>query len=315
MQSPMLEYAFFEGNIVPFSEAKVSIGTHALQYGTGAFAGIRGYLDADGETINIFRLREHTARLLRSAKLLRAELPFDRDSLAETIVELAERNAPTGDVYFRPFVYKPAIELTPRLRGLGDELAIYMLAMGEYLDTTEGVRAIVSSWKRVADNAIPSRGKLTGSYVNSAFAKDEAQEKGGDEALLLNEQGKVAEGSGCNFFMVRDGVLTTPPISADILEGITRRTFMKLAEDEGIAIEQREIDRSELYIADEAFFCGTGVQISPIVAIDGRSIGSGKPGEISTTLRDLFFDVVRGKSSRYADWLTPVRRAVSAAAD
>lgn len=315
MQSPMLEYAFFEGNIVPFSEAKVSIGTHALQYGTGAFAGIRGYLDADGETINIFRLREHTARLLRSAKLLRAELPFDRDSLAETIVELAERNAPTGDVYFRPFVYKPAIELTPRLRGLGDELAIYMLAMGEYLDTTEGVRAIVSSWKRVADNAIPSRGKLTGSYVNSAFAKDEAQEKGGDEALLLNEQGKVAEGSGCNFFMVRDGVLTTPPISADILEGITRRTFMKLAEDEGIAIEQREIDRSELYIADEAFFCGTGVQISPIVAIDGRPIGSGKPGDISTTLRDLFFDVVRGKSSRYADWLTPVRRAVSAAAD
>lgn len=315
MQSPMLEYAFFEGNIVPFSEAKVSIGTHALQYGTGAFAGIRGYLDADGETINIFRLREHTARLLRSAKLLRAELPFDRGSLVETIVELAERNAPTGDVYFRPFVYKPAIELTPRLRGLGDELAIYMLSMGEYLDTTEGVRAIVSSWKRVADNAIPSRGKLTGSYVNSAFAKDEAQEKGGDEALLLNEQGKVAEGSGCNFFMVRDGVLTTPPISADILEGITRRTFMKLAEDEGIAIEQREIDRSELYIADEAFFCGTGVQISPIVAIDGRPIGSGKPGEISTTLRDLFFDVVRGKSSRYADWLTPVRRAVSAAAD
>lgn len=315
MQSPILEYAFFEGNIVPFSEAKVSIGTHALQYGTGAFAGIRGYLDADGETINIFRLREHTARLLRSAKLLRAELPFDRDSLVETIVELAERNAPTGDVYFRPFVYKPAIELTPRLRGLGDELAIYMLSMGEYLDTTEGVRAIVSSWKRVADNAIPSRGKLTGSYVNSAFAKDEAQEKGGDEALLLNEQGKVAEGSGCNFFMVRDGVLTTPPISADILEGITRRTFMKLAEDEGIAIEQREIDRSELYIADEAFFCGTGVQISPIVAIDGRPIGSGKPGEISTTLRDLFFDVVRGKSSRYADWLTPVRRAVSAAAD
>ncbi len=315
MQSPTLNYAFFEGNMVPFSEAKISIGTHALQYGTGAFAGIRGYLDADGETINIFRLPDHAARLLRSAKLLRAELPFDRESLAETIVALAERNAPTTDVYFRPFVYKPAVELTPRLRGLGDELAIYMLPMGEYLDTTAGVRAIVSSWKRVADNAIPSRGKLTGSYVNSAFAKDEAQEKGGDEALLLNEQGKVAEGSGCNFFMVRDGVLTTPPISADILEGITRRTFMRLAEDEGIAIEQREIDRSELYIADEAFFCGTGVQISPIISVDGRPIGNGTPGEVSMRLRDLFFDVVRGKSNRYADWLTPVRRAVSAAAD
>ncbi|MGI8643033.1 MAG: branched-chain amino acid transaminase, partial [Thermomicrobiales bacterium] len=282
---------------------------------TGAFAGIRGYLDADGETINIFRLPDHAARLLRSAKLLRAELPFDRDSLAETIVALAERNAPRSDVYFRPFVYKPAVELTPRLRGLGDELAIYMLSMGEYLDTTEGVRAIVSSWQRIADNAIPSRGKLTGSYVNSAFAKDEAQEKGGDEALLLNEQGKVAEGSGCNFFMVRDGVLTTPPISADILEGITRRTFMQLANDEGIAVEQREIDRSELYVADEAFFCGTGVQISPIIAIDGRPIGNGKPGAISARLRELFFDVVRGKSDRYAEWLTHVRRAVPAAAD
>ena len=315
MNSPMLEYAFFEGNIVPLAEAKVSIATNSLQYGTGAFAGIRGYLDADGETLNIFRLPDHAARLLRSARLLRAELPFDRESLAQTIVTLAERNAPTTDVYFRPFVYKPGLDLTPQLRGMGDELAIYMLAMGDYLDTTAGVRAIVSSWKRVADNAIPSRGKLTGSYVNSAFAKDEAQEKGGDEALLLNEQGKVAEGSGCNVFMVRDGVLTTPPISADILEGITRRTFMRLAEDDGMVIEQREIDRSELYIADEAFFCGTGVQISPIIAIDGRPIGNGEPGEVSSRLRQLFFDVVRGKTDRYREWLTPVRGPVAAAAD
>jgi branched-chain amino acid aminotransferase len=315
MKSSMLEYAFFEGEIVPFADAKISIGTHALQYGTGAFAGIRGYVAADGETINIVRLPDHAARLLRSARLLRAELPFDRDSLARTIVSLVERNAPSSDVYIRPFIYKPAVELTPRLRGLGDELAIYMLPMGDYLDTTAGVRAIISSWKRVADNAIPSRGKLTGAYVNSAFAKDEAQEKGGDEALLLNEQGKVAEGSGCNFFMVRDGVLITPPISSDILEGITRRTFMQFAEDEGIPLEQREIDRSELYIADEAFFCGTGVQISPIVSIDGRPISDGKPGEITLRLRDIFFDMVRGKSERYAHWLTPVRRAVSAAAD
>lgn len=314
MKSPMLEYAFFEGEIVPFVDAKISIGTHALQYGTGAFAGIRGYLDADGETINIVRLPDHAARLLRSARLLRAELPFDRDSLVRTIISLVERNAPSGDVYIRPFIYKPAVELTPRLRGVGDELAIYMLPMGDYLDTTTGVRAIVSSWKRVADNAIPSRGKLTGAYVNSAFAKDEAQEKGGDEALLLNEQGKVAEGSGCNFFMVRDGVLTTPPISSDILEGITRRSFLRFAEDEGIPVEQREIDRSELYIADEAFFCGTGVQVAPIIAIDGRPIGGGRPGTITMRLRDIFFDVVRGKSERYADWLTPVRRAVPASA-
>ncbi len=312
---PMLSHAFFEGQIVPFGEAKVSIGTNTLQYGTGAFAGIRGYLDADGETVNIFRLPDHSARLLRSAKLLRAELPFDRDSLAATIVALAERNAPTGDIYIRPFVYKPGFDLTPKLRGMGDELAIYMLQMGDYLDTSKGVRAVVSSWKRIADNAIPSRGKFTGAYVNSAFAKDEAEEKGGEEALLLNEQGKVAEGSGCNVFIVRDGVLTTPPISADILEGITRRSFIRFAVDAGIPVEQREIDRSEVYLADEAFFCGTGVQVSPIIAIDGRPIGEGVMGPITSRLRDIFFDTVRGRNDRYAEWLTPVRQAVPVAAD
>ena len=166
-KSPMLEYAFFEGEIIPFSDAKVSVGTHALQYGTGAFAGIRGYLDADGETINIFRLKDHATRLLNSAKLLRAELPYDRDRVADIIVELMERNAPSGDVYVRPFVYKASVTLTPRLRGMRDELTIYMLSLGDYLDTSGGVRAIVSSWARIPDNAIPSRGKLSGAYILS----------------------------------------------------------------------------------------------------------------------------------------------------
>jgi branched-chain amino acid aminotransferase len=313
--SSMLPYAFFEGRVVPFEDAKVSIGTHALQYGTGAFAGIRGYLDADGETINIFRLPDHAARLLRSAKLLRAELPFDRERLAATIVDLVERNAPSGDVYIRPFVYKSTVTLTPRLRGLADELAIYMLPLGDYMDTEGGVRAGVSSWVRIADNAIPSRGKLTGAYVNSAFAKDEAEEKGADEAILLNAAGKVAEGSGCNLFVVRDGVLVTPPISADILEGITRRSFLGFADDLGIPSEQREIDRSELYVCDEAFFCGTGMQIAPIAAIDGRPVGDGGTGPVTARLRDVFFDVVRGRSDRYAHLITPVRRAVAAPAD
>ncbi len=313
--SPMLEYAFFEGRIVPFAEAKISVGTHAVQYGTGAFAGIRGYLDADGETINIFRLPDHTARLLNSAKLLRAELPFDRDSLAQTIVSLVERNAPTGDVYIRPFVYKASVQLTPRLRGMDDELAIYMLSLGDYLDTSRGIKAVVASWVRVPDNAIPGRGKLSGAYVNSALAKDEAEEKGGDEAIMLNTAGKVSEGSGCNLFIVRDGVLTTTPITGDILEGITRRSFLRFAADEGIPTAQRDIDRSELYLAEEAFFCGTGVQIAAIGSIDGRPIGDGCPGPITTRLRDLFFDTVRGRSDRYAEWVTPVRRRVPAAAD
>ena len=313
--SPMLEYAFFEGRIMPFADAKLSVGTHALQYGTGAFAGLRGYLDADGETINIFRLEDHCARLLNSAKLLRADIPFDRASLGRTIIELVERNAPTGDVYIRPFVYKSSVQLTPKLKGLEDELAIYMLALGDYLDTEGGVTAIVSSWTRVADNAIPGRGKLSGAYINSALAKDEAEEKGADEAILLDAHGHVAEGSGCNLFIVRDGVLATAPTTGDILEGITRRSFLRFAADEGIPTEQRPIDRSELYLADEAFFCGTGVQVAPIATIDGRLIGDSVPGPITTRLREVFFDTVRGKADRYGDFITRVGRAAAVPAD
>jgi branched-chain amino acid aminotransferase len=308
----MMEYAFFQGRIVPFADARISIGTHSVQYGTGAFAGIRGYLDDDGRTINVFRLPDHAQRLLNSARLLRAELPFDRDSLAATIVSLVERNAPRGDVYIRPFVYKPAVQLTPRLRGLGDELAIYMLAMGDYLALDRGQRAIVSSWFRIPDNAMPSRGKLIGAYVNSAFAKDEAEEKGGDEAIMLNTAGKVAEGSGCNLFIVRNETLVTPPITGDILEGITRRSMLRMASDAGIRTEEREIDRTELYLADEAFFCGTGVQVAWIEAVDGRPVGKGQIGPITTHLRTAFFDTVRGRSTRYADWVTPVRPRVPA---
>ena len=313
--SPMLEYAFFEGQFVPFADAKISVGTHAVQYGTGAFAGIRGYLDTDGETINIFRLPEHAARLLNSAKLLRATLPFNRDSLAQTIVDLVEKNAPTGDVYIRPFVYKSSVQLTPRLTGLDNELAIYMLQLGDYLDTSAGVKAAVSSWQRVADNMVPGRGKLSGAYINSALAKDEAEEKGADEAILLDQHGHVAEGSGCNLFLVRDGALVTAPITGDILEGITRRTMMQFARDEGIPIQERDIDRSELYIVDEAFFCGTGVQIAPITSIDGRPVGDGIPGPITLQIREMFFDTVRGRNSEYAHFLTRVRAKVTSAAD
>jgi branched-chain amino acid aminotransferase len=309
-----LDYAFFEGEIVPFSEAKISIGTHALQYGTGAFAGVRGYKAEDGSAINIFRLREHAARLLRSAKLLRMELPYDVDSLSALLVRLTEKNAPTTDVYFRPFVYKASVQLTPRLQKMRDELAIYMLPMGDYLDTTRGQKAIVSSWTRANDNAIPSRGKFTGSYINSSFAKDEAEEAGADDAIMLNADGKVAEGSSCNLFIVRDGVLITPPISSDILEGITRRTILQLAQEAGIPTEQRAIDRSELYIVDEAFFCGTGVQLAWIEKIDGRTIGTGTRGPVAAQLSTTLFDIFRARTDAHQDWLTPVKISTAAAA-
>ncbi len=312
-KTAMLEYAFFEGQIVPFADANISIGTHAVQYGTGAFAGIRGYLDQDGETINIFRLLDHTMRLLNSGKLLRAELPYTPESLAQVIADLVAKNAPATDVYIRPFIYKPAVQLTPRLRGLGDEIAVYMMGMGDYLDLDRGQKAIVSSWVRVPDNAIPSRGKVTGSYINSAFVKDEAEEKGGDEAIVLNTAGKVAEGSSCNLFMVRNGILTTPPLTSDILEGITRRTIFRFAEDLGIPVEQREIDRTELYLAEEAFFCGTGVQVAWIESIDGRPVGDKTMGPVTRQLKDIFFETVRGKRPEYADWLYKVKRRVAAA--
>ncbi len=313
MTSPMLEYAFFQGQIVPFAEANISIGTHCVQYGTGAFAGIRGYLADDQETINIFRLPDHAARLLNSAKLLRAQLPYDRDAIVSIITSLVEKNAPHSDIYIRPFIYKPAVQLTPRLRGIGDEFAVYMLTLGDYLKLDRGQKAIISSWIRIPDNAIPSRGKLSGAYINSAFAKDEAEEKGADEAIMLNTSGKVAEGSGCNLMIVRDGVLITPPITSDILEGITRRSILQIAADEGIPTEQREIDRTELYVADEAFFCGTGVQLAWIESIDGRPVGTGQIGPITERLRTVFFDTVRGRNSRYASWLTPVRIPVTTA--
>jgi branched-chain amino acid aminotransferase len=309
-----MPYAFFEGNIVPFGEAKVSIGTHALQYGTGAFAGVRGYLDNDGKTINIFRLREHAARLLRSAKLLRMNLPYDVDGVSQVLIDLTKKNAPTQDVYFRPFVYKSSIQLTPRLQGIDDELAVYMMPMGDYLDTHRGQKVIVSSWTRIADNAIPSRGKITGAYINSAFAKDQAEEVGADEAIMLGDNGEVAEGSGCNLFIVRDGVLITPPVTGDVLEGITRRSLLKVAEDAGIPTEQRSIDRSELYIADEAFFCGTGVQVARIDTIDGRQIGTPGDAPITKQLSDTFFATVRGTDPTYSDWVTRVEIPVEAGA-
>jgi branched-chain amino acid aminotransferase len=313
VKTTMMEYAFFEGEIVPFGDAKISIGTHAVQYGTGAFAGIRGYLDADGETINIFRLVDHATRLLNSGRLLRADLPYTPESLAETIAALVAKNAPTSDVYIRPFIYKSAVQLTPRLRGLDDQLAVYMMGMGDYLDLDRGQKAAVSSWVRVPDNAIPSRGKITGSYINSSFIKDEADEKGADEAIVLNTAGKVSEGSSCNLFMVRNGILTTAPYTSDILEGITRRTIIQLAQEAGIPVEQREIDRSELYLAEELFFSGTGVQVAWIETIDGRTVGNGAIGPVTSQIKQIFFDTVRGKRSEHHDWLYQVKRPVAAA--
>ncbi len=315
MQATHLPYCYFEGKIVPIEDAKVSIATHALQYGTGVFAGIRGYLDHDGSTINIFRLRDHMTRFSQSAGLIKIDLGKSIDELCEIAVELIRRNAPKSNVYFRPYAYKSGLDLGPTLEGVAGDFSIYLLPLDGYYSADDGLSVMVSSWHRVQDNSIPARGKISGAYINSAITKDEAVGYGFDDAILMNSRGKVSEGSACNLMMVRRNTLVTPPITADILEGITRRSVLQIARDAGIAVEEREIDRTELYLAEEAFFCGTGVQVMPITKIDRRPVGNGKVGPISSTISKQFFDIVQGKAPAYRDWLTPVALAAAVAAD
>jgi branched-chain amino acid aminotransferase len=306
LESPLLDYAFFQGDIVAIEDAKVSIATHALQYGTGCFAGIRGYVDNDGKSINIFRLPEHTRRLYQSGMIIRAELPYNPEQIGQIIVDLVKKNAPKQNVYIRPFIYKSGLELTPKLRGISDDLAVYMMPLGDYLDLSNPIKLGVSSWQRIEDDIIPSRAKITGGYINSSLAKDEAAEGGYDDAIMLNREGKVAEASGANLFIVRNGALVTAPITADILEGITRRSLVEFARDAGITVEERAIDRSELYIAEEVFLCGTGVQIAGVGSIDGRPIGGGKRGPITEMLQNTFFTLVRGEDSPYRHYITHI---------
>ncbi len=306
MESPLLKYAFFQGDFVAIEDAKVSIATHALQYGTGCFAGIRGYLDADGKSINIFRLPDHTRRLVQSGTIIRAELPYSADDIGQIIVDLVKKNAPTQNVYIRPFIYKSGLELTPKLKGVQDDIAIYMMPLGDYLDLSAPIRMGVSSWQRLEDDIIPSRAKITGGYINSSLAKDEAAEAGYDDAIMLNRNGKVAEASGANLFIVRNGALITAPITADILEGITRRSLVEFARDAGVKVEEREIDRSELYIAEEVLVCGTGAQIAAVGWIDGRPVNGGKLGEVTAMLQKTFFALVQGHDSPYRHYITHI---------
>ena len=306
MDITLMPYAFHNGNIVPHEEAKVSIATHALQYGTGAFAGIRGYLDHSGSGINIFRLPDHVRRLLQSGQMLRADLPWSPDEVQQILIDLVQKNAPDRNVYIRPLIYKAGIVLSPALTDIRDDLAIYMIPLDDYVDMSAPLKLMVSSWQRIEDNIIPSRGKFSGGYINSALAKDQATEAGCHDAIMLNQDGKVSEGSGANLFIVRNGTLITSPVTADILEGITRRSLVEFARDEGIPIEERAIDRSELYIADEVFLCGTGVQIAAAGTIDGRQIADGQRGPITEKLQEIYFNTVRGHDNAYSHYVTHV---------
>ncbi len=307
----MGRFAFFEGRFVPLEEAKISVQTHAFLYGTAVFEGIRAYWVEEERDLLVFRMREHYERLIDSCRILRIRPRYNVDELCEITVELLARNNDEQDVYLRPIYYKSSATIGPELGRVDDDFVLFSVPMGEYLDLEKGLRVRVSSWRRLSDNMLPGRAKVNGAYVNAALAKTEAVDDGYDEAIFLTQDGHVSEGSAENLFIVRDGVLITPPVTDDILEGITRATIMELAREElGLEVVERSIDRTELYVADEAFFTGTGAQVSPISEIDNRPVGSGGIGPISRQIQELYFRVVRGKEPRYRKWCTPVRATV-----
>jgi branched-chain amino acid aminotransferase len=297
---------YFGGQYVPLREARIGILTHALHYGTGVFEGIRAHWDEAQHDLFLLRAQEHYERWKQNCGILRIDVPRSPEELTEITVEVLRRNNFRTNVYIRPLAYKCAERVGVSLDDQ-DAFAIVAMPFGEYLPADKGIHAGVSSWRRVEDNAIPARAKICGAYVNSAVASADARRSGFDEAILLNESGHVAEGATCNIFMVRKGKLITPPVTENILEGITRDAVMRLAEQE-LMIEtvERPIDRSELYMCDELFFTGTAVAITPIVRVDHRSIGCGAIGAITCELQQHYFDATRGRSQVYRNWLTPV---------
>jgi len=271
---------YFEGDYVPMRDAKVSIMTHAFMYGTATFEGIRAYWNEEQGRLYGLKVREHVERIRQSCKILFMQDVPSVDELTGMIVETVRRNGFREDCYIRPSFYKSTRAIGVRLHDLDNELYIVALPFGNYIDTAKGVRVMTSTWRRNADEALPARGKIVGGHVN--------------------------ESSAANIFVVRDGVALTPPVSDDLLEGITRKALMELLANEGIPTAERSIDRSELYVADEVFVCGTGVQVSPVIEVDHRPVGSGEIGPIARLVRDRYFDAVRGRLPEYAHWLTPI---------
>lgn len=304
-------YAFFNGRIVRYGEAKVGVLTHGLNYGTGVFGGIRAYWNENLQQLFIFRPHDHFRRFLESTKLLRMEFPYSETDLTRVLIDLLRAENHKTDCYVRPIAFYSDELIGVRLHDLTPALAIVAIPFGRYVEHEEGSHVTISSWRRVDDNMIPARGKITGSYINSAFAKTDAQRAGFDETIMLNQDGHICEGSAENIFVLRNGVVMTPPITDNILEGITRQTIISLLRDKlGMNVAERSIDRSEIYLAQEIFFTGTGAQITAITRVDYRPIGTGHMGPVTKKLREVFFDVVRGHEEKYKHWCVPVYESV-----
>ena len=299
--------AYFKGKIVPYSEAKVGVFTHALNYGTAVFGGIRGYWNDDEEQLFLFRPFDHFERFLNSSRLMCMELGHTPESLTQVTVDLLRVDGYHRDIYVRPLAYKEDEIIGVKLHGLKDELSIVSVPFERYVSNETDAHLTVSSWRRLDDNMIPARGKISGAYANSAFIKTDAVRAGFDEALVLTQDGHISEGSAMNVFFVRGGKLFTPPVTDNILEGITRRTVIELAKEMlGLEVIERPIDRTEVYLADELFMTGTAAQIVAATRVDFRRIGAGVIGPVGTELRRLYDDAVRGKNPRFRHWNVPV---------
>ncbi|MHB8571379.1 MAG: branched-chain amino acid transaminase [Candidatus Dormibacteria bacterium] len=300
-------WVFFNGEIKPYSQVHLGLMTHALHYGTGVFEGIRGYWNEKDEQLYLIKLLDHYRRMERSCRVLRLDFPNTPEQLVDITVDLVRRHGFREDVYVRPLAFTSSEQIGVRLHNLEHSFGIYVAPFGTYIDVDRGIRCMVVSWRRIEDSAAPARAKITGLYVNAALAKTEANENGYDESIVLTHDGHVAEGSAENLFIVRDGVLITPAVTDNILEGITRQLIVELARDElGLTTVERSVDRSELYVSDEVFLCGTGAQVSAVTEIDRRPVNDGAVGPVTERIQSLYFNLVKGNDKRYPEWRTPV---------
>ena len=310
------KFAYFRGTIVPYSEARVGVLTHALNYGTGVFAGVRAYWNPEEEQLYLFRALDHFRRFSDSARLLLMDLGLEPAALQEITLALLRAEGLRQDCYVRPLAFKADEAVGVRLHDLRHELSMVAIPFTRYIEADEGAHVTISSWQRIDDNAIPARGKITGAYINSAFIKTDAMLQGFDEALVLTREGHVSEGSAMNVFMVRDNTLITPPVTENILEGITRRTVITLAQQElGLTVVERPVDRTEVYLCDELLLTGTAAALTAVTRVDHRPIGDGVMGPVTARLRALYDDLVRGRLARYRSWNAPVYVSEPAAVD
>lgn len=300
----MQEYIFFNGDFIEADKAVLPVRTHAFLYGTSVFEGIRAYYN-NGQ-MYVFRMREHYERLLRSAKIILMDSPYTVDEYCKQTIELLKKNNYKQDVYIRPTIYTSSDKISPGLNGTKTGYLLFTTPFGDYYDPSRGLDLCISSWRRTSDNAIPPRAKIAGAYANAALINTDAHNCGFDDAIVLSETGQVTEGSAMNMMFVKGGKLITTNITDDILVGVTRNTVIELAKELGIEVVERAVDRSELYIMDEIFVCGTGAQITHVASIDRRPIADGKIGELTSKIQKLYFNVVKGNNEKYIKWCEKV---------